>query len=341
MADNGIVFDTLATDSQVVLPDDISIVITRAVYEEHLRAFNALKTQIDVNIGPTVANFQSAMAAIGAHINNKPDQDSVSKILLHLDSNNNELFARRIHEHTKSQITDFAHTHTTTDIVGLDAVLALKADKEHVPAENAEKDATNDHDKRYITRRELRNAGIYESVLEAADGVTHDLDTLKTQGNYSFKSTSTAPSNAPAYKQGTMTVMKTANGDVHQIFYADNGNVYTRLYDASASEWITWYRVNGPSRVKSDDFESSGTAYTLDCLYYDIANISMNNNCTLRLTNLEKGMQAFVFVDKNPSYTLTYNNLAVLTTEDSGTFRLEFQNSGSGIKLINVMAILA
>ena len=102
--------------------------------------------------------------------------------------------------------------------------------------------------------------------------------------------------------------------------------------------------VNAPSRINNAgnvSYVSSGASYVMNCLNADIYNIQLSSNCTLTLSNLIPGQTAYLYVSTNGTYTLTYNSVMLLSTEDSGIFRIEFQHDGVSVRCINVMTILA
>jgi hypothetical protein len=98
-----------------------SIVVSRKEFDSLLEEFTRLKDYIDTNIIPTTDNFQGAVDNFNAHIF-KRDQNTVGEIPAHLDTNNRELFARRVHRHEQVDI-DFAHIHPFKDIINLETTL--------------------------------------------------------------------------------------------------------------------------------------------------------------------------------------------------------------------------
>ena len=88
--------------------------------------------------------------------------------------------------------------------------------------------------------------------------------------------------------------------------------------------------------------ENAGTSCALDCTYHDIFNKNLDKtSCTLTLSNVENGARVFLYVYTPGSRKLIYNTVTLIDTEDNGTFRIEFQNNGTGTKCVNIMAMLA
>lgn len=161
---------------------------------------------------------------------------------------------------------------------------------------------------------------------------------------YTNTASPTAGSNVYTSSNITSTPAGTTTaGDSASITYG--GVVYTRAsdYDTIGEETATtgWIMVNAPARINSTSNVSSGSAYTMNCLDADIHNIQLSANCTLSVSNLQPGQTAYLYVQTSGTYTLTYNSVVVLSTEDSGLFRIEFQNNGSSIRCVGVAVILA
>ena len=258
MSTNGITYDTLASNETVETPPNMDITITRNDFEIHVDAFNDLKNYINITVRPTIDSWSTHMASITAHMNTTYPQSYAGVIPLHLDADNLELFARRVHQHERVDISDFSHTHPINDVTGLRIELDDKAAKTHVPSANASVTDGNDHDARYISRPELRKVGLFESAFVCANGVAYNFDEFVSQGNWLFGS-DMSHVKAPPFKKGMLSVVCTktgvaANNDIYQIFYADNGNTYRRSYarinGQTSRSWSSWERVNGPYRIK-------------------------------------------------------------------------------------------
>lgn len=354
MADNEIIYDTLASNQATAptIPADISIVVTRAEFEALSDDFKVIQNYVNNTIKASLDEYTGGVAALAAHVHTAYPQSYAGVIPLHLDNTNLELFARRIHTHVKSDISDFAHVHPISHVTGLQGELNDKAAKTHipVPASTAAVDTANDHDARYISRPELRAVGLFESAFICANGIAYNFNECISQGNWLFGSDK-SHINAPPFKKGMLSVICTktgvaANNDIYQIFYADNGNTYRRSYarinGQTTRTWSVWERVNGPYRIKSNTMENAGTACALNCTYHDIFNKTLDKtSCTITLSGVENGAHVFLYVYTPGGRKLIYNSVTLIDTEDNGTFRIEFQNNGTGVKCVNIMAMLA
>lgn len=127
---NGIIYDTIASKTSVQLPENISVVVTRNEFETLKDAFNTLLNYVETNLKPTVEDFQTSKAAMNRHVYTTAFYQEFPGIIdLHLDRENNELYARRKHKHAQDDITDFAHTHPIQEITSLNDKLNLLARK--------------------------------------------------------------------------------------------------------------------------------------------------------------------------------------------------------------------
>lgn len=317
MADNGIIYDTIASNQATpTIPDDISIVVTRAEFEALSNDFKIIQNYVNNTIRVSLDEYTGGVAALAAHVHTAYSQSYAGVIPLHLDDTKRELFARRI----------------------------------HVPTSTATVDTENDHDVRYISRQELRTVGLFESAFICANDIDYNFNMFVSQGNWLFGS-DMSHVNAPPFKKGMLSVICTktgiaTNNDIYQIFYADNGNTYRRSYARINGQisrtWSVWERVNGPYRINSDTMEDAGTTCALNCTYHDIFNKNLDQaSCTLTLSGIENGARVFLYAYTSGGKRLIYNNVTLIDIEDNGMFRIEFQNNATGVKCVNIMAMLS
>lgn len=191
---------------------------------------------------------------------------------------------------------------------------------------------------------------IRQRKIETIDAIAYAWTseaTETTEAETVYTKTATGTSSLDVFTTTTMGSRAgvTSAGSTSSITF--NGVVYTRdtLRDTVGSTitYGAWYISSAPSRVKANT--NSGTAYAMSVASADIHNITLNANCTLTVNYLNSGETAYLYVTTNGSYTLTYNNVVLLSNEDSGTFRIEFQNSSTSnsaaAKCIGIAAVLA
>ena len=190
------------------------------------------------------------------------------------------------------------------------------------------------------------NGAIWSRIVSETDTLVYAWS--NDESGILFTSTASGAAGLSVYDSSTMieNVGTTTAGDSASITV--NGVVYTRdsSNDTVGSNVTAtpWKMVNAPSRINNAgnvSYVSSGASYVMNCLNADIYNIQLSSNCTLTLSNLTPGQTAYLYVSTNGTYTLTYNSVMLLSTEDSGIFRIEFQHDGVSVRCINVMTILA
>ena len=161
-----------------------------------------------------------------------------------------------------------------------------------------------------------------------------------------YTSTATGAANLNVYGSTVLSTAlgRTTSGDTESIVfdgitYSRNNNRDTVGSQVTAS---SWYIVSAPTRTKANT--NSGAAYAMNTASADIHNITLSADCTLSVTNLSSGQTAYLYVTTNGTYTLTFNNVMLLSTEDIGQFRIEFQNpssTGTSAKCIGIASVLA
>ena len=186
----------------------------------------------------------------------------------------------------------------------------------------------------------IRNRTITETDAVAYAWVNETEGTVYTK-------VSTAAANTEVYTSGTFTtpIGNATAGNASTLTYG--GNVYTRttMNDAVGTEVAitAWTINNAQGRVQS--IVNSGSAYSMDCSLADVFNITLNANCTLNISKCDVGQVNYLYVTTNGTYTLTYNGVVLLSTDDSGLFRIEFQNRTGAMtttpSCIGVAVILA
>lgn len=183
--------------------------------------------------------------------------------------------------------------------------------------------------------------------IETTDAVVYAWTYSSTEEEATiYTNTATGAANLNVYESSVLSaaIGKTTTGDTESITF--NGIVYARdtIRDTvgSAITPYPWYIISAPTRTKANT--NSGTAYAMNTSSADIHNITLTGDCTLTVTNINPGQTAYLYVTTNGTYTLTFNGVTLLSTEDSGLFRIEFQNptpSGTTAKCIGIAAILA
>ena len=187
------------------------------------------------------------------------------------------------------------------------------------------------------------NGAIRKRTVTSTDAVAYAWVSSSDEELRIYTKTATGAAGLDVYSSSNMGVKAgtTTTGDTSSITY--NGTVYNRdsARDTIGSSIVfgSWRTVNAPTRIKG--VVNSGTAYTMDCLDTDIQKITLNNNCVLTVNNVDAGRTVYLYVTANGTYSLTYNNVTLISNEDTGLYRIEFQSDGTAVRCVNVMAILA
>lgn len=86
---------------------------------------------------------------------------------------------------------------------------------------------------------------------------------------------------------------------------------------------------------------NSGTSYTANRQVAKTHILTLSDNCTATISNLQLGETLDLQVTTDGTYTLTFNSVVILDTADSGTFICKFSNKTGTPQLDVILAILA
>ena len=187
------------------------------------------------------------------------------------------------------------------------------------------------------------NGTTRKRTITATDAIAYAWVSTTNSNDRIYTKTASGAASLAFYNTKDMGVPagSTTAGNTSSIRF--NGTTYNRLSAAdtigSIIDYESWHVTNAPTQIKG--IVNSGTEYTMDCSNYDIQKITLNNNCTLTVSNVDAGQTVYLYVTTNGSLKLTYNNVELISGVDVGTFRIEFQHDGETVRCINVMVILA
>ena len=86
---------------------------------------------------------------------------------------------------------------------------------------------------------------------------------------------------------------------------------------------------------------NSGTSYTANRQVAKTHILTLSDNCTATISNLQLGETLALQVTTDGTYTLTFNSVVILDTADSGTFVCKFSNKTGTPQLDVILAVLA
>lgn len=187
------------------------------------------------------------------------------------------------------------------------------------------------------------NGAIRKRTVTSTDAVAYAWVSSSDEDLWIYTKTSTGAASLDVYSSSNMGIKAgtTTEGSASSITY--NGTVYNR---DSARDTIgstiafgSWRTVNAPTRIKA--LANSGANYTMNCLDTDIQRITLTNDCTLAVNNVDAGRTVYLYVTANGTNSLTYKGVTLISSADDGLYRIEFQSDGVVVRCINVMAILA
>ena len=187
------------------------------------------------------------------------------------------------------------------------------------------------------------NGTVKKRTITVTDAIAYAWTSSGDSNNRLYTKTAAGAASLAVYNTSDMgdSAGTTTAGSTTSITF--NGTVYNRSTEndivGSTIDYKNWYIISSPTKIKG--IVNSGTAYTMNCSDYDIQKITLNNNCTLTISNVDSGRTVYLYVTADGSHSLTYNNVKLISSEDTGMFRIEFQHDGGAIRCINVMAILA
>ena len=258
------------------------------------------------------------------------------------------------------KISDINHDRTTSTGIAVTALSTLFAPADHLHTE-------------FLRKTDLATSGIYpesanllfdeDGIIDAGDeSLTLDLDTIVEQGIYNIRRAVSTQTIAHARQSNGILIVTTAmasnNGTgstrrfIYQLYIEESGVVSIRTLhedrvtdtEGLTSEVVSvardWSIISAPNRICSTTWTEINGSYTMDCIIYDICNVTLTGNCTLTLNGMINGRTSYLYVNNPNGKTLTYNNVDLISPSDTGKYRIEFQHNGIGTQCVGIMTII-